>query len=99
MQSESWQETYESSMSVVLSAPTGSGKTVVMELAILSLLRRHIDPAGAFCHKPGLLKSIYLSPTRALVQEKVRDWERRFGPLGITCKEVTGAWSLARAAQ
>ncbi|PSC72871.1 putative ATP-dependent DNA helicase HFM1 isoform B [Micractinium conductrix] len=65
-------------------------KTVLMELAILRLLSANIAPNGAFAHKPGHLKAIYLAPARALVQEKVRDWGERFGPLGVTCRELTG---------
>lgn len=40
-----------------------------MELALLALFRRNIEPAsGAYAHRPGLLKAVYLAPTRALVQ-------------------------------
>ena len=39
----------------------------------------------------GLLKVCYLAPAKALVQEKVREWQQRFGStLGFTVKEVTG---------
>ena len=38
-------ELFESSMNVVVAAPTGSGKTVLMELAILQLLANNLDPA------------------------------------------------------
>lgn len=44
------------------------GKTVLLELAILRLLSRHISPTGQFANKPGHLKAVYLAPTRALVQ-------------------------------
>lgn len=46
-----------------------AGKTVLLELAILRLLSRHLASGGAhFAHKPGHLKAIYLAPSRALVQ-------------------------------
>jgi ATP-dependent DNA helicase HFM1/MER3 len=79
-------------MNVVLSAPTGGGKTVCMELAILRLLSRHVDAStGHFRHRPGLLKVVYLAPAKALVQEKVQEWTARFGgALGLAVKEVTG---------
>lgn len=39
-----------------------------------------------------MLKAVYLAPAKALVQEKVREWQERFsGTLGLTIKEVTGA--------
>ena len=47
-----------------------AGKTVLMELAILRLLSANIAPNGAFAHKPGHLKAIYLAPARALVQAR-----------------------------
>jgi ATP-dependent DNA helicase HFM1/MER3 len=76
---------------MVLSAPTGSGKTVVMELAMLRLWNRCVDTSGRFNHAPGRLKTVYLAPARALVQERVEDWAKRFSPtLGIKFVEMTG---------
>lgn len=48
--------------------PFPAGKTVLLELAILRMLCRHIAPDGRFAHQPGHLKAIYLAPSRALVQ-------------------------------
>ncbi|PPS04848.1 hypothetical protein GOBAR_AA15815 [Gossypium barbadense] len=33
---------------------------------------------------------IYIAPSKALVQEKLRDWTQKFGSLGISCLELTG---------
>lgn len=33
---------------------------------------------------------IYIAPSKALVQEKVRDWTQKFGSRGIVCLELTG---------
>ena len=33
---------------------------------------------------------IYIAPSKALVQEKLRDWNQKFGPWGISCLELTG---------
>ncbi|KAL4421686.1 hypothetical protein ABPG77_010630 [Micractinium sp. CCAP 211/92] len=91
IQNECWPAIYEHASNVVVAAPTGGGKTVLLELAILRLLARHLAPGGAqFAHRPGHLKAVYLAPSRALVQEKVRDWSHRFASLGITCRELTG---------
>ncbi|RMZ79978.1 hypothetical protein DV738_g2954, partial [Chaetothyriales sp. CBS 135597] len=65
----------------VLSAPTGSGKTLVMELAICRLLANNDN--GAF-------KVVYQAPTKALCSERYRDWNARFGVLGLQCSELTG---------
>ncbi len=42
---------------------------MLLELAILRLLSSHIAPgSGQWAHQPGHLKSVYLAPSRALVQ-------------------------------
>ena len=75
----------------VVAAPTGSGKTGVLELAILRVMSQYMDPSGAFKLSPGAFKIVYLAPIRALVQEKVTHWQRTFGDkLGLTCCEMTG---------
>ncbi|KAL6143266.1 hypothetical protein ACLB2K_053961 [Fragaria x ananassa] len=33
---------------------------------------------------------IYIAPSKALVQEKVRDWTQKFSSRGIVCLELTG---------
>ena len=75
----------------VIAAPTGSGKTGVMELAILRLVSGYIEQHNQFVLKSGSLKVVYLAPIRALVQEKVKQWQQSFGSkLGLTCCELTG---------
>lgn len=66
---------------LVLSAPTGSGKTVVMELAICRLL--HTFQSGQF-------KVVYQAPTKSLCAERYRDWEKKFATLDLKCAELTG---------
>lgn len=44
VQSESFPAAYLSDCNMLVSAPTGSGKTGVMELAMLRLMARHLDP-------------------------------------------------------
>jgi ATP-dependent DNA helicase HFM1/MER3 len=90
----------------VVSAPTGAGKTGVMELAMLRLLSKHLTPAAAphssHPHSQmqqqqqvlqalkGRNKTVYLGPIKALVQERQADWQRRFGMLGLRCVQLTG---------
>lgn len=67
-----------------------------MELAILRLISVYIDQNEQFVLKPGSLKIIYLAPIRALVQEKVKQWQQTFGSkLGLTCSELTGDTDMA----
>lgn len=76
----------------IVSAPTAAGKTVILELAILSMLRPCVRNDETFQSPRGTLKAIYIAPTRSLVQEKAREWAQRFGNecLGLQVKEVTG---------
>jgi hypothetical protein len=77
-----------------------------MELAMLRLLSKHLNPAAAphsshphshtqqqqqVLQAPkGRNKAVYLGPIKALVQERQADWQRRFGTLGLRCVQLTG---------
>lgn len=52
--------TLEDSIVFVGAAPTGCGKTVLFELAVLRLMTRFINGDGSFVHQPGLLKTVRL---------------------------------------
>ncbi|KAF8408273.1 hypothetical protein HHK36_007422 [Tetracentron sinense] len=90
LQSECFSVCFLSDVNMVISAPTGSGKTVLFELCILRLLSRFISQEGRFIHVKGTLKTIYIAPSKALVQEKLRNWNQKLGSLGINCLELTG---------
>ncbi|NXR23778.1 HFM1 helicase, partial [Cinclus mexicanus] len=67
----------------VVCAPTGSGKTVMFELAITRLLME--------APLPWLnIKVVYMAPIKALCSQRFDDWKEKFGPIGLTCKELTG---------
>ncbi|KAF3916839.1 hypothetical protein ABW20_dc0109455 [Dactylellina cionopaga] len=80
-QSKCFDTVFNTSENLVLSSPTGSGKTVVMELAICRLMETF---------EPGTFKIIYQAPTKALCAERKRDWEKKFSILGLKCTELTG---------
>ncbi|CAA0824472.1 ATP-dependent DNA helicase MER3 homolog [Striga hermonthica] len=90
LQSECFPTCYLFDVNMVISAPTGSGKTVLFELCIMRLLSKSINGDGKFTNLKGTLKTIYIAPSKALVQEKLRDWTQKLGPLGIHCLELTG---------
>lgn len=77
---------------MVVSAPTGSGKTGVVELALLRMLSKQLEPGGhQLSSRRGGAKAVYLAPLRALVQERMSDWGARFGArLGLRCLELSG---------
>lgn len=62
---------------VVASAPTSSGKTMLGELAALR---------GAACRR----RALFLMPLKALVSDKLRQFQRIYGPFGIRTIEATG---------
>ncbi len=46
---------------------------------------------GAFTPPLLLLQIVYLAPLRALVAERLEDWQARFGSmLGLSCLELSG---------
>lgn len=76
---------YHSTDSVFVGSPTGSGKTVVAELALWSSL-----PRG---------KIVYIAPMKALVRERVSDWRNRLGLklVELTGDSLPDARDVARA--
>lgn len=81
IQSKCFHAVYNTSDNLVLSAPTGSGKTVVMELAICRLLNTLKDER---------FKVVYQAPTKALCAERFRDWTHKLSALDLKCAECTG---------
>ncbi|XP_062538185.1 probable ATP-dependent DNA helicase HFM1 [Armigeres subalbatus] len=71
--------------SLVLSAPTGSGKTAIFELAMIRLLMKLED-----ADYEGDFRMIYIAPIKALCTEKFNDWKPKFERIGVKTAEVTG---------
>ncbi|EUC49158.1 hypothetical protein COCMIDRAFT_33419 [Bipolaris oryzae ATCC 44560] len=81
VQSKCFDTVFRSDNNFVLASPTGSGKTVVLELAI----------CRAFAtNSTGQYKIVYQAPTKALCSERQRDWEIKFNKIGLKCAELTG---------
>jgi ATP-dependent DNA helicase HFM1/MER3 len=81
VQSKCFPLVYGTNDNVVISAPTGSGKTAVLELAICKLMS---DQGG------GNFKIVYKAPTKSLCSEKARDWQTKFSHVNLQCVELTG---------
>eukprot|EP00039_Didymoeca_costata_P013519 m.206766 g.206766 ORF g.206766 m.206766 type:complete len:2137 (+) comp15799_c0_seq4:40-6450(+) len=80
VQTQVFHTLYHTDQNVLLGAPTGSGKTVVAELAIFRAFREHPKT-----------KSVYIAPLKALVKERIADWKNRLeSRLGKHVIELTG---------
>ncbi|XP_070567213.1 probable ATP-dependent DNA helicase HFM1 [Ptychodera flava] len=84
VQSKVMDDVLYSDRPMVLCAPTGSGKTVIFELAIVRLLLQ----SGTYSMNQ--VKIVYMAPIKALCSERCDDWQQKFGPVGLKCKELTG---------
>ncbi|KAJ8682588.1 hypothetical protein QAD02_018380 [Eretmocerus hayati] len=71
---------YHTDNNVLLGAPTGSGKTIAAEIAMMRVFRTEPDR-----------KVVYIAPLKALVRERMKDWTKRLGEiLGKSVVELTG---------
>ncbi|KAH7549222.1 hypothetical protein JRO89_XS13G0000800 [Xanthoceras sorbifolium] len=74
---------YHTDSNVLLGAPTGSGKTISAELAMLRLFNTQPD-----------MKVIYIAPLKAIVRERMSDWRNRLvSQLGKKMVEMTGDYT------
>ncbi|TRY91738.1 hypothetical protein DNTS_018982 [Danionella cerebrum] len=83
VQSQALNDVFYSCKNFVACAPTGSGKTVLFELAIVRLLIETPQPWEN-------VRAVYIAPIKALCSQQFENWKQKFGPLGLNCKELTG---------
>ena len=86
VQSKCFEPVYRTNDNVVVAAPTGSGKTAILELAICKLANERGNENS---------KIVYQAPTKALCSERARDWQAKFNHMGLACAELTGDTSHA----
>ncbi|KAK4427739.1 DExH-box ATP-dependent RNA helicase DExH14 [Sesamum alatum] len=83
IQTQAFHVLYHTDHNVLLGAPTGSGKTISAELAMLHLFNTQPD-----------MKVIYIAPLKALVRERMNDWRKRLvSRLGKHMVELTGDYT------
>jgi len=72
---------YHTDTPVLLGAPTGSGKTIVAELALLRMKKQ--NPKS---------KCVYIAPLKSLARERLKEWKARLGgpPLKWNVLELSG---------
>jgi ATP-dependent DNA helicase HFM1/MER3 len=85
----------ETDENIILSAPTGSGKTVVFELAIIHMLiNGSNDAKGVYvaptkARSPAMRSSCKLTVNvQALCAERFRDWTSKFEGIGLKCMQL-----------
>lgn len=94
IQSQIFHALYHTDVNVLVGAPTGSGKTITSELAILRLLNnRSNNNRNGKCKG----KVVYIAPLKALARERLSDWKTKFGfnpknpdALNLTVLELSG---------
>ncbi|KAL7114962.1 hypothetical protein ACP275_04G154200 [Erythranthe tilingii] len=83
IQTQAFHVLYHTNQNVLLGAPTGSGKTISAELALLHMFNTQPD-----------MKAIYIAPLKALVRERMNDWRKRLvSQLGKRMVEMTGDYT------
>ncbi|KAJ5157620.1 uncharacterized protein N7482_008720 [Penicillium canariense] len=81
IQTQVFKSVFDSDDNVFIGAPTGSGKTVCAELALL----RHWSTENSG-------RAVYIAPFQELVDQRLADWEKRLGSIagGKTIVKLTG---------
>ena len=79
IQTQAFHSLYYGKSNVLVGAPTGSGKTIIAEIAMWACFRDN----------PGC-KVVYIAPLKALVKEKVKDWTLTLTRLHLKLVELTG---------
>ncbi|XP_055297358.1 probable ATP-dependent DNA helicase HFM1 [Sitodiplosis mosellana] len=74
VQSEIFDDVFRTKKHIVVSAPTGSGKTAIFELAIVNLL---MSLEQTNCNTESV-KIVYVAPTKALCNEMFQKWQEKF---------------------
>ncbi len=82
IQTQVFHNVYHSDCNILLGAPTGSGKTIVSELAMLRLFNENPEQ-----------KVIYIAPLKALVRERMEEWTIKFAKIGKKVIELTGDYT------
>ncbi|KAI0647359.1 P-loop containing nucleoside triphosphate hydrolase protein [Trametes meyenii] len=83
VQSQCYNTVVDTNENMVYLPPTGSGKTVLFELAIIKMLKENSSNHDK-------ARCVYIAPTKSLCTEKASSWQTKFTPFGAKCSELTG---------
>ncbi|XP_074596236.1 putative ATP-dependent DNA helicase HFM1 [Brevipalpus obovatus] len=99
MQSRVFDRVFKHDETLVVSAPTGSGKTVIFELAIVNeLIKQEMKKASSSSSLASSsidvvdnsFKVVYIAPLKSLCSQRFEDWQIKFSPFNLMCAELTG---------
>lgn len=93
IQTQVFTSLYNSDDNCFVCAPTGSGKTICAEFALLRLFAKEQAERGgpSFSEGKPLVHAVYVAPLEALVAEKYAEWSGSLGKaLGIKIAKLTG---------
>ncbi|KAK1376654.1 hypothetical protein POM88_032847 [Heracleum sosnowskyi] len=77
---------YNTDDNVLVAAPTGSGKMICAEFAIM---RNHLRSDH------DVMRAVYIAPVESLAKVRYNDWNRKFGKgLGMRVVELTGETAM-----
>ena len=79
IQTQVFSTLYNSDESALIGAPTGSGKTICAEFAVLRMLKE--APAG---------RCVYIAPLLQLAEERLAEWKGTFGKMGVAVEMLCG---------
>lgn len=79
IQTQVFNTLYNTDNNVLVCAPTGAGKSICAEFAMLRLFNQSEDG-----------KVVYIGPVAPIAKERFRDWNERFSKLGKKIVELTG---------
>lgn len=94
IQSKVYPSAFNDECNILMCAPTGAGKTNVAMLSVLRTLSNFRNSKGKLLLNN--FKIVYIAPLKALVQEQVREFDRRLSHLGIKVGELTGDSNLTK---
>ncbi|DBA74615.1 TPA: DExH-box ATP-dependent RNA helicase DExH12 [Trebouxia sp. C0005] len=76
IQTQTFNVLYNLDDSVLVAAPTGSGKTVCAEFALLRMIKEASAGKGGS-------RAVYIAPKEELAKERFADWNQKFGSAGL----------------
>lgn len=84
IQTQAFTALYNTDDNILLAAPTGSGKTISAEFALLRMVQRAADGKCA-------ARCVYVAPLESLAKQRFADWSHKFGKgLGLSVVQLTG---------